>query len=92
MFFNSIVPHNQPPSSAGSYTYCTFLVLNMLFFHSFFRADKGKDQYLFLQLEMVEENLITVLTMDMQTVYSLLPLLESVEMEAFLDMQRGVQR
>jgi len=65
----------------------------MLFFHSFqIRADKGKDQYLFLQLEMVEENLITVLIMDMQTVSSLLPLLESVEMEASLDMLRGVQR
>lgn len=58
----------------------------------FIRADKGKDQYLFLQLEMVEENSITVLTMDMPTVPLLLPFLESVEMEVSLDMLRGVQR
>lgn len=47
---------------------------------------------MFLLLEMVEENLTTVLTMDMQTVSSLLPLLESVEMEASQDMLRGVQQ
>jgi len=47
---------------------------------------------LFLLLEMVEENLTTVLTMDMQTVSLLLPLLESVEMEVSQDMLRGVQQ
>ena len=75
-----------------------YLSSRLFIFYPFFiplytiRADKGKDQYLFLQLGMVEENLTTVLTMDMQTVSSLLPLLESVEMEASLDMLRGVQR
>ena len=67
----------------------------MPFFLSFLliiRADKGEDQYLFLQLGMVEENLTTVLTMDMQTVSSLLPLLELTEMEASLGMLRGVQQ
>lgn len=67
----------------------------MLFFLSFLliiRADKGEDQYLFLRLGMVEENLTTVLTMDMQTVSSLLPLLELTEMEASLGMLRGVQQ
>lgn len=66
----------------------------LIFFSKFLciRADKGKDQYLFLLLEMVEENLTTVLTVDMQTVSSLLPLLESVEMEASQDMRRGVQQ
>lgn len=47
---------------------------------------------MFLLLEMVEENLTTVLTMDMQTVSSLLPFLESVKMEASQDMLRGVQQ
>ena len=41
---------------------------------------------------MVVEYLTTVLTMDMPTVSILLPLLESVEMEASLDMLRGVLR
>ena len=41
---------------------------------------------------MVEENLTTVLTMDMPTVSILLPLLESVGMEASLYMLRGVLR
>ena len=47
---------------------------------------------MFLLLAMVEENLTTVLTMDMQTVSSLLPFLESVEMEASQDMLRDVQQ
>ena len=47
---------------------------------------------MFLQLEMVEENLTTVLTMDMPTVFILLPLLESVGMEASQYMLRGVLR
>lgn len=47
---------------------------------------------MFLRLGMVEENLTTVLTMDMQTVSSLLPLLELTEMEASLGMPRGVQQ
>ena len=56
------------------------------------RADKGKDQSLFLQLEMVEGTTIVVLTMDTQTVSLLLLFLESVEMVASLDMPRGVHQ
>ena len=55
------------------------------------RADRGKDQSLFLQQEMVEGTLITVLTMDMPTVCLLLLFPESVEMAVSLDMLRGVQ-
>ena len=72
-----------------------FLVFNLghpIFSLLFIRAEKGEDQYLFLQLGMEEENLTTVLTMDMQTVSSLLPLLGLVEMEASLVMLRDVQR
>ena len=47
---------------------------------------------MFLQLEMVEENLTTVLTMDMPTAPLLLPFRESVEMEVSLDMLRDVQQ
>lgn len=74
--------------------FITFLVFleHPIFSLLFMRADKGEDQYLFLQQGMEEENLTTVLTMVMQTVSSLLPLLELVEMEASLNMPKDVQR
>ena len=77
------------------YFFITFLVFNLeraIFSLLFNRADKGKDQSLFLQLGMEEENLTIVLIMDMQTVSSLLPLVESVEMEVSLHMLRDVQQ
>ena len=71
------------------YTFCNQFVYELFLLY---RGVKGRAPSLYLQLETVVDPMTTVLTMDMLTVSLPLLFLESIEMEVFLDMARGVRQ